>query len=170
MWKSEELVDEANRLQSYGMRQKDIAARLGVTWDGIVSARQRVRIRAEKKANTMEYTEHEKLKKIAPLSQSIGEFVEWLGGEGVHLMRWTETVDTEPCYGTLFTKCQGEVCQTCGGAKTVEVKRETWMPHGVGISDMLAAFFDIDQDKIEQEKRHMLENLRERGESKSAGN
>jgi hypothetical protein len=115
-----------------------------------------------RKARVMEYTEHNKLAKIAPLSQSIGEFVEWLSGEGVHLMRWTETTDVEICDGTILSQCRGERCDACGGAKVVEINRAMWVPHGVNITDMLAMFFEIDQAKLEQEKRHMLDALRKR--------
>lgn len=113
-----------------------------------------------RKVSDMEYTEHEKLTKIAPLSQSIGEFIEWLNGEGVHLMRWTETTDVEVCDGTILSPCRGESCDACGGDKVVEARRTAWVPHSVSIIDMLASFFEIDQTKLEQEKRHMLDALR----------
>jgi len=161
-WKGEELVAEADLLRAHGATYEEVERRLGVKWASITSARQRMRRSAEKNANVVVYDEHIKLTKIAPLSQAIGEFIEWLGGEGVHLMRWTETVDTEPCDGTFLNECRGEVCETCGGTRLIEVKRQAWVPHGVSVTNMLAAFFEIDQDKIEQEKRHMLDDLRKR--------
>lgn len=159
-WKAEELVSEADLLRSHGATRKEVERRLGVKWSSVIAARMRIRRNAVKLANTMVYEEHIKLAKIAPLSQAIGEFLEWLGGEGVQLMRWTETVDVEPCDGTFLSACRGEVCDACGGANVVEVKREAWTPYGVSVNNMLASFFEIDQKKIEEEKRHMLEHLR----------
>lgn len=169
-WKAEELVSEADLLRSHGITREEVARRLGVKWASIIAARMRIRRNVAKIANTIVYEEHIKLAKIAPLSQAIGEFLEWLGGEGVHLMRWTETVDVEPCDGTFLNDCRGETCSECGGANVIKVKHSGWTPHGMSTPDMLASFFEIDQTKLEQEKRHMLEVLRKRGEKASEGN
>lgn len=163
-WRAEDLVYEADLLLSHGATKADAAERLGVSWDSITRARLRLKRRAAKLESAMVYTEHVKLAKIAKFSQSIGEFIEWLGTEGVQLMRWTETVDVEPCDGMLFTECRGAQCDNCGGTKVTTVKRSGYAPHGVSIHDMLAKFFDIDQAKIESEKRHMLETLRQRNQ------
>jgi len=169
-WKAEDLVAEADLLRTAGVGREEIAERLGVKWVSIMSAKQRLRTRAESKARdeTMTgpddkvYVEHEKLAKIAPLSQAIGEFLECLEIQGVRLMRWTETIDIEACDGTMMDTCRGEACQTCGGANVVEVKRSGWAPYGISIATMLAQHFEIDQTKIETEKREMLEDLRKR--------
>lgn len=83
----------------------------------------------------MSYPEHEKLKKVAEQSQVIGEFVDiFLGGKGIMLAHYYEFVDT--------------------GGKQLTT-------HGVpAIDDLLAEFFDIDRDKLETEKRAMLEQAR----------
>lgn len=161
-WPAKDLVAEADALREAGMRRDDIARRLGVTWDAVIHARMRLKARAEREANSMVYEEHAKLSLIADKSQAIGEFVEWLGTEGVHLMKWLETTDTEECDGTILHACRGSRCDRCKGKKVVTVKRAGWAPNGISISDMLGKFFDIDRDKIEQEKRHMLEQLRKR--------
>jgi hypothetical protein len=81
-----------------------------------------------------ETPEHDKLHKIADKSQVIGEFLDWLPEQGIHLARWVydEGYDRE----RLVT--------------------------GAGKSNtaLLAEFFEIDLDKIETEKRALLEHLR----------
>lgn len=167
MWKAAELIAEADHLREHGATREQVAQQLGVKWSSIVSAKQRQRAKREADANHMVYTEHAKLAKIASQSQAIGEFVEWLGTEGVHLMRWTETTDIRACEGTLLAdRCRGDKCKVCKGANVVEVKLSAWVPYGVTIPTMLASFFEIDQNKIEAEKRHMLEDLRKRNEAK----
>jgi hypothetical protein len=79
------------------------------------------------------YPEHEKLTKVAHLSQAIGDFVEWAGENGIHLARW-ETVE-EYDHPVLFTL-------------------------GEPITKLLARHFDIDLDVIETEKRAMLDAIR----------
>jgi hypothetical protein len=37
-----------------------------------------------------DYPEHDKLSKIQEQTQAIGEFLEWLTSQGIHLMRWRE--------------------------------------------------------------------------------
>lgn len=77
----------------------------------------------------MEYTEHEKLKKIADKSQTVGEFLEWLQGEkGVTLAEYN--------------------------------RNDNLYPVRFSIQDLLAEFFEIDQNRLETEKQHMLEELR----------
>jgi hypothetical protein len=39
-------------------------------------------------ANDTDYPEHEKLKAIVDKSQAIGEFIEWLGYQGIHLAEY----------------------------------------------------------------------------------
>lgn len=82
-----------------------------------------------------EYPEHEKLKAIADKSQAIGDFLEW--ATQTHGL-WL----AEPVPNSLH----GYFAPT--GKRTV---------------GLLAEFFDIDEDKIEAEKRAMLAALR--GES-----
>ena len=77
-----------------------------------------------------EYPEHEKLSKIKNESQAIGEFVEWLEGKGIELCAIPPEFD------------------------------HTYLPIHRSINDLLAEHFSIDLDKIEQEKRQMLEAIR----------
>lgn len=76
------------------------------------------------------YPEHQKLIAVKDESQTVGEFIEWLGEQGIYLC------SIPPYY------------------------QSTYVPVSEGIVNMLARFFEIDLDKIEQEKRAILEELR----------
>lgn len=79
------------------------------------------------------YPEHEKLARISDKSQAIGEFVDWLSADkGIHLAEWKVVGGTD----VLFYAA-------------------------APITDLLAEHFGIDQDKLEDEKRAMLEAQRE---------
>ena len=93
---------------------------------------------------TSRYPEHEKLSKIVDKSQSIGEFLEWLRfSKGIHLASWlTIEVAAVPEYNWAA------------------YHYDDLAYHGETTTDLLAEFFDIDQDKLEQEKRQMLDEIR----------
>lgn len=165
-WPADELVAEAELLRKHGATRAEVAKRLGVSWNAVLAARGRLKRKAARDANRMVYIEHLKLEKIAPLSQAIGEFLEWLPSQGTQLMRWAETVESDVCDGTFMSYCRGPKCEVCGGTKIVETKHSAWVPNGKSVQDMLAEFFEIDQDKLEAEKRHMLETLRSRQRTK----
>lgn len=75
------------------------------------------------------YPEHEKLAAVKDQSQAIGEFLDWLNGDGVHLARWDEEWDR-------------------------------YFPVHESINALLARRFGIDLDRIEAEKRAMLDEIR----------
>jgi len=77
------------------------------------------------------HPEHEKLATIQDKSQVIGEFLEWLPTQGVHLCTFHYQDDR---YRTIYSS----------------------------ITQLLAKFFDIDLDKLETEKRAMLDHLRQK--------
>lgn len=77
------------------------------------------------------YPEHDKMKLIAERSQSIYDFMEWMQGKGFHLLKWHEFDDGAHDYITPPPMVK-----------------------------LLAEFFDIDLDKIEREKRAMLDYMR----------
>ena len=121
-----------------------------------------------------EYPEHEKLMKISDKSQAIGEFLEWLGFEkGAVLHRWVEDEFDELCTGDLYHSCidgkrawgdepdqaSSIPCKVCDGTGRVTKRFVGWADVG-RTQDLLAEFFEIDQDKLEQEKRAMLERMR----------
>lgn len=95
-----------------------------------------------------EYPEHEKLKLISDKSQAIGEFLAWLESGGLHAPP-NEAHETES-YGSVELAYRPELC---GGPERSD---ELW-PLSWSKQRLLAAYFEIDLDKIEDEKRAMLE-------------
>ena len=77
-----------------------------------------------------EYPEHDRLKSISEYSQQIGAFLEWLQEDGVVLAR--------------ISKRNGD---------------RLLFDHQ-SIPERLARYFDIDQNKLETEKREMLAAIR----------
>ena len=82
------------------------------------------------------FPEHEKLAKVADTSQLIGEFLEWLPTSGIHLAMWLMHVDED-----------GD-----------EEERLVYSPHS--IHQVLAEYYEIDLNKLEDEKVAMLEAQR----------
>lgn len=78
------------------------------------------------------FPEHEKLAAIRDKSQAIGEFLEWAEEQGWHLAEW----DTSRQF------------------------QERMMPISRNTVGVLALYFDINQDALEQEKRTMLDEMR----------
>lgn len=117
-----------------------------------------------------EYPEHEKLKLISDKSQSIGDFLAWCGEQGIALQ---EFIDKEKCLyvdergecvdGTFFPVDPDEEardCKKCRGSGVVKLAPQYVSPRESTVA-LLARFFQIDQDRIETEKRAMLDKLRE---------
>ncbi len=75
-----------------------------------------------------EYPEHEKLKALGGKNQTVGDFIMWLGENGM-----------------VIAEEEGD--------------GELW-PARKNINELIGAFFDIDQNKLEAEKQQMLEALR----------
>lgn len=82
------------------------------------------------RARSPEYPEHDKLRAVNDRSQVVGEFLDWLDGEGIRLARATET----GLYDWILVR---------------ESPRE-----------LIAKFFEIDLNQIEREKRMMLAEQR----------
>jgi hypothetical protein len=80
----------------------------------------------------VEYPEHEKLAKVKDLSQQLGAFIEWAEGQGIVFAKWGKDEDDED---QLF-------------------------PEHRPINQWLADFYDVDLNKIDDEKRQMLEEIR----------
>lgn len=127
------------------------------------------------------YPEHEKLKKVSERSQAIGEFLDWLGSEkGARPMHYVDEPYDEVCTGNLFYGCaegkhvtmEGRTtsrdCLVCGGTGKVTVRNVGWRELPGSTTDLLAEFFEIDQKKIEAEKRQMLDEIRALNERESA--
>lgn len=90
-----------------------------------------------------EYPEHEKLKKVSELSNEIGTFLDWMRGEDVSFCEYVEGHEDD--FGD-------------------------WMPSGFyplrkSIEQWLADYFEIDLNKIADEKDQMIAELRERNQT-----
>ena len=140
-----------------------------------------------------EYPEHEKLLKVSELSQSIGDFLEWLSDDQkVWLAK--HDVKSENCrncghpkehdyrpIGSGFSQCShtehrdgtcdhGDECEHFGACKCDQADFGNpdilyYWPHT--ISNLLATYFKIDQQVLEQEKRAMLDNMRRMNDAAS---
>lgn len=86
------------------------------------------------------YPEHAKLAKVAELSQVCGEFLEWLR-ERYTLAKLHE--HTDACY--------------VGGKQDCGMSSMTYYSENPSTSSLLAAFFEVNEQKLEAEKREMVE-------------
>jgi hypothetical protein len=82
-----------------------------------------------------DYPEHEKLKKIQERSQACGEFLEWLQDEKNLVL----------CHRPDFETEEDE-----------EDQEGEYFPAPISKMRLLAEFFDIDLDKLEDEKQAIL--------------
>lgn len=117
------------------------------------------------------YPEHEKLQAVKKESQAIGEFLEWYGSneEGGVRAVWRRK---EPC-----PECDGEggwkgrngwiACHKCAGSGQIPRGAARLIPDGRTIEQVLAAYFEIDLDKIHAEKEAMYRELRRQAQGAS---
>jgi hypothetical protein len=93
-----------------------------------------------------DYPEHDKLEKINDKSQEIGDFLSWLAeGEYQSQGKGRNHEDL------------GSIQLGCYRLRFAGEREAEMQPAMVPVTDLLAAYFEIDQDKIETEKRAMLE-------------
>ena len=88
------------------------------------------------------YPESEKLLAVREESQKLGEFLEWLMSK-VELATWEENDDDDT------NAYMPEILVPAYGYK-----------HSNGIQTLLAEYFGINLDKVEDERRQMLEEIR----------
>lgn len=88
------------------------------------------------------YPECEKLHKVSHISQQIGEFLDWLREQHITLCRWQDTIRHSDEFGDY----------TPQGYYMANDRTEK----------LLADFFEIDLDKVEEERLAMLKKLRGR--------
>jgi hypothetical protein len=82
----------------------------------------------------VETPECERLSAISDKSNCIGEFIDWLHEQDMTIAKWEDLEDHDD--------------------------PSLW-PYSGSTTRLLAQFFDIDLDKVEKEKREILEALRE---------
>lgn len=81
-----------------------------------------------------QYPEHDKLSAVKDQSQTIGAFLEWMPSNGYYVGQYIQ----DP-----------------------EWKDYQFVPSNLTINQLLAEYFEVDLDKLEDEKRQMLESIRE---------
>lgn len=84
-----------------------------------------------------DYPELEKIQAVREESQKIGEFLEWLSGEGLQIAEYAEDEDEDGDDPRLTL-------------------------HYESRESLLAKFFGIDLQKAEQERRAILEELQKK--------
>jgi hypothetical protein len=97
-------------------------------------------------------TEHEKLHAIADKSQAIGEFIEWLHGQGIVMARYHR--HETGCYVKDISTGRARARERCG------LSENELYPENINITKLLAIYFQIDLKRLEGEKREILESLR----------
>lgn len=80
--------------------------------------------------DTKKYPEHAKMEKVDTESHAIGQFIEWLHGQGIYFAKYDDD-------------------------------SEDFVPEYRSIEKWLADYFEIDLNKVEAEKRQMLDEIRE---------
>lgn len=124
---------------------------------------------------TTETTELEKMSAVREQSQPIGEFLDWLAGQGILLMKYTPVIyerwpweskfatdGSQPSY--YRAAWHGPDDGVHGPPEEYEGDDEPMMWRE-SIERMLARFFEIDLNAIEEERRALLDELRERNAS-----
>lgn len=116
-----------------------------------------------------ESPECEKLCQVGEKSQAIGEFVEWLGSgeaDDTHLKRCVVLAASGIMSGYYdYTKFP---------APYVELPEDEWkeedelMRFNMPIEKLLAKFFEIDLNKVENERRAILKKLQEANECRDS--
>lgn len=105
-------------------------------------------VKPKEKTSAEKYPEHEKLSAIKAKSQAIGEFLDHFTYKGQVVELCIRHEHTDDCY------------PEDGGRRECGYSKDELTPiHGT-IQDHLAAHFGIDQNKLEDEKRAMLAELR----------
>ncbi len=110
-----------------------------------------------------DYPECEKLSAISDKSQAIYDFVEWLrSGDADNTMHKRTIILATPGMMTGYNDCGDGTTDKCEPVELAEEDWEDmdqWVPVEQSVETMLAKFFKIDMDKVEEEKRAMLEEL-----------
>lgn len=98
------------------------------------------------------YPEHKKLEKVKDLSQSCGEFLDWLlSSRGYTLGQYH--IHGAECYEHDLKERNCLVCKT---------NTEFLFPAPHATRRLLAEFFEVDENKLEDEKRRMLDAMRKK--------
>lgn len=121
------------------------------------------------------YPEHEKLKALKGKNDTVGDFIEWLNANGYSICEKREpearreydmdsTIEV-PDPGTRTRRSWGDTF--CDMLEMVRDSACVYWPTYKRTEALLAEFFEIDPDKLEAEKRDMLDACRRAHERKS---
>lgn len=116
-------------------------------------------------SNTNSYPEHDKLREITDDFQVIGEFIEWLSQNGYTICE-QHKAESEPQAAKLAVEPDSCAADRLGDsfARVLQAVADSaqiyWPVNGRQPDDLLARYFGIDQERLEDEKRAMLEKLR----------
>lgn len=121
--------------------------------------------------NEEKYPEHAKLLALrcpgkpedpfASHNHLVGDFLGWLEGEGYVIARWRPMFCTA-CEKPWTDHRLGDgtiTCEACG-AKSYHRSDDVLIPANKRVESLLAGFFGIDEDRLEDEKRQMLADMR----------
>lgn len=119
-----------------------------------------------------DYPECKRMSKVIEQSQDIGNFLDWLNNQGIHLAEWETQRDCE--YGDHSLKSRtiwrcrngqlvhedtdevGDDCPNCEGTGVVDRSNPVLTLRSERYESLLARYFEIDLDKVETERRAML--------------
>lgn len=109
------------------------------------------------------YPELDKLSALKGKTQTLGEFLEWMGEQGLFLARnhkhnvgcvGGSKADLEVERGRLVIKPMSPMKQAQCGYSENDMEYINSQPNAV-----IATFFGLDEDKMEEERRSMLAGL-----------
>jgi hypothetical protein len=94
-----------------------------------------------------DYPEHDKLRIVADRSQEIGTFLDWL-------------MDDQG-YELAVRHAHVQDCRDSDGSSLCAAQDGELLPANIPIRVLLARYFDINEERLEDEKRAMLDELRD---------
>jgi len=101
------------------------------------------------------YPECDRLAKVSDASQAIGEFIDWLREHDKDICQWQDGITDATRIADAFAASHGK------GDPDIDEKPERgWFPIHTPIEKLLVEYFNIDLDKVEKERRQMLEECR----------
>lgn len=126
-------------------------------------------VKAEGEGGMSTYPEHEKLQAIKEKSQACGEFLDWLKDvKGYSIMEYLPAwTDGKPLFLTKDGKPTSNLdyAHRVNGSSVPNPEHDYrpegfYHPRKSGTLDLLYEFFEIDPEKLDDEKRAMLDALR----------
>lgn len=113
----------------------------------------------------------DKMSAVQGDSQTIGEFLEWLGTQSLQVGSYGQVeYPDEPCPGYSLDACEDGVvkkgthkahlCRRCNGTGRITITRSAEFRPIHSIEAILAKYFDIDLLQAEHERAAILASLR----------